>query len=63
MQFFQNDWDDVLGEEFEKDYFKTIIDKVEREYATHKIYPAENKIFSAFKSGNSRCTVSSSKVC
>ena len=49
MQFFQNDWDDVLGEEFEKDYFKTIIDKVEREYATHKIYPAENKIFSAFK--------------
>ena len=49
MQFFQNDWDNVLDGEFEKDYFKTIIDKVEREYATQKIYPAENKIFSAFK--------------
>lgn len=49
MKFFQNDWDNILGEEFEKDYFKNIIDKVEREYATHKVYPAENKIFSAFK--------------
>lgn len=49
MEFFQNDWDNVLEKEFEKDYFKNIIDKVEREYATHKIYPAENKIFSAFK--------------
>lgn len=49
MNFFQNDWDNILGEEFEKDYFKNIIDKVEREYATHKVYPAENKIFSAFK--------------
>jgi uracil-DNA glycosylase len=49
MQFFQNDWDVILDGEFEKEYFKIIIDKVEREYATHKIYPAENKIFSAFK--------------
>lgn len=49
MQFFQNDWDNAIGEELDKAYFQTIIDKVEREYATHKIYPAENKIFSAFK--------------
>ena len=49
MEFFHNDWDDCLKGEFESEYFKTIIDKVEHEYATHKVYPPENKIFSAFK--------------
>ena len=49
MEFFHNDWDDCLKGEFESEYFKTIIDKVEHEYATQKVYPPENKIFSAFK--------------
>ncbi len=49
MEFFHNDWDEVLQQEFESEYFKKIINKVEREYATHKVYPQENKIFSAFK--------------
>lgn len=49
MVFFENGWDEILSEEFEKDYFKTIIDKVEREYNTCRVYPARNKIFSSFK--------------
>lgn len=49
MEFFNNDWDKVLGEEFEKDYFKEIINKVDLEYNKHRIYPAKNKIFSCFK--------------
>lgn len=49
MKFFGNSWDDVLAEEFEKDYFKSIIEKVDAEYNTRRIYPAKNKIFSCFK--------------
>ena len=49
MNFFNNDWDNILGEEFEKDYFKEIINKVEKEYNTQRVYPAKNKIFSCFK--------------
>ncbi len=49
MEFFHNDWDKVLKSEIESDYFKEILDKVDHEYGTHKVYPPENKIFSAFK--------------
>lgn len=49
MEFFGNDWDNVLNEEFEKEYFKTIIEKVDEEYNKTRVYPAKNKIFSAFK--------------
>ena len=44
MKFFDNDWDKILEEEFEKDYFKEIINKVEQEYNKHRVYPAKNKI-------------------
>ena len=49
MNFFNNDWDDVLKEEFEKEYFNEIINKVEIEYNKNRVYPAKNKIFSCFK--------------
>ena len=49
MEFFGNDWDKVLETEFEKQYFKDIIEKCENEYNKHRVYPAKNKIFSAFK--------------
>lgn len=49
MNFFNNDWDKVLEDEFEKEYFKEIINKVDKEYNTHRVYPAKNKIFSCFK--------------
>lgn len=49
MKFFNNDWDEVLKDEFDKDYFKEIITKVDEEYNKHRVYPAKNKIFSCFK--------------
>lgn len=49
MKFFDNDWDNVLADEFEKQYFKDIIEKVDNEYNKHRVYPAKNKIFSCFK--------------
>ncbi len=49
MEFFRNDWDEVLKGEVESEYFKEILDKVDHEYGTYKVYPPENKIFSAFK--------------
>lgn len=49
MEFFGNDWDEVLESEFEKDYFNQIINKVENEYNKSRVYPAKNKIFSCFK--------------
>ncbi|NVK66777.1 MAG: uracil-DNA glycosylase [Flavobacteriales bacterium] len=43
-------WKDQLSNEFEKDYFKSLIDFVKSEYATHKdgIFPKGNEIFKAF---------------
>lgn len=49
MKFFNNDWDKVLKDEFDQEYFKEIISKVEEEYNKHRVYPAKNKIFSCFK--------------
>ena len=44
-----NDWDSVLNEEFEKDYFLKIKEFVDREYETKTIYPPYEDIFNAFK--------------
>ena len=44
-----NDWDSVLTEEFEKDYFLNIIDFIDAEYALKTIYPPYDDIFNAFK--------------
>lgn len=44
-----NEWDFVLGEEFEKDYFKKLWETVENEYETHTIYPDKENIFNALK--------------
>ena len=44
-----NEWDDVLKEEFEKDYFLKIMEFIEEEYKTKTIYPPKDEIFNAFK--------------
>ena len=44
-----NDWDLILEEEFEKEYFKEIMVFVEEEYKTKTIYPPKKEIFNAFK--------------
>ncbi len=44
-----NDWDIILKEEYEKDYFLKIKDIVRNEYKNKTIYPPANKVFYAFR--------------
>ena len=44
-----NDWDIVLKEELEKEYFKTIIEQVKNLYNEKTIYPQKTEIFKAFR--------------
>lgn len=44
-----NEWDKLLFEEFEKDYFKELTSFLDDEYAKHTIYPAREDIFNALK--------------
>ncbi len=44
-----NDWDKVLQDEFQKDYFLKIKKFVDKEYETKTIYPPYDDIFNAFK--------------
>lgn len=48
MDFFHNSWDNILEEEFEKSYFKELMNKVDNAYKLATCYPERNKIFSAF---------------
>ena len=43
-----NSWDNVLEEEFKKEYFLKIKEFVEAEYKTKTIYPPKEEIFNAF---------------
>lgn len=49
MKFFNNGWDECLDGEFEKDYFKELMQKVDDEYNKYLVYPPRNRVFSAFK--------------
>lgn len=42
------DWRELLGDEFDKPYFKELTDFVRGEYLTHTIYPRGKNIFRAF---------------
>ena len=44
-----NDWDNVLNEEFQKEYFKELLTFIKKEYRNKTIYPAQNEIFNAFR--------------
>ena len=44
-----NSWDNVLEEEFKKEYFLKIKEFVEEEYKSKTIYPPKDEIFNAFK--------------
>ena len=46
---FGNSWDEILKEEFQKEYFKELLLKVKEEYETHTVYPAKENVFNAFK--------------
>lgn len=44
-----NDWDIILKEEFESDYFKELINKVSIKYDNGCVFPKKNEIFNAFR--------------
>lgn len=44
-----NEWDDVLEDEFQKDYFTDIMEFVNAEYESKTIYPPYDEIFNAFR--------------
>lgn len=48
MPKINNDWLDVIGEEFEKPYYKHLRQFLIEEYQTHRIYPSAEDIFNAF---------------
>lgn len=58
MKFFNNGWDEVLADEFEKDYFKDLLNKVDEEYSRYNVFPPRNKIFSAL----TNCDIKDVKV-
>ena len=44
-----NDWDSVLKEEYEKEYFVKIKDIVRNEYNNKTIFPPADRVFYAFR--------------
>lgn len=44
-----NDWDIVLKEEKEKEYFQNLLNLIKKEYETKTIYPKQTEIFKAFR--------------
>lgn len=44
-----NNWDMILYEEFQKEYFKKLNTFVDQEYISKKVYPPKDQLFSIFK--------------
>ena len=44
-----NDWDNLLKEEYQKGYFKELLEFVKKEYKEKTIYPKQNEVFNAFR--------------
>ena len=49
MVKFNNSWDEILKDEFERDYYKQIREFLKYEYSHYKIYPNMNNIFDSLK--------------
>ena len=44
-----NKWDEILQDEFKKEYFTNLMDFVKNEYKRTTIYPKQNEVFNAFR--------------
>lgn len=44
-----NRWDELLQEEYQKDYFQNLMEFVKTEYKEKTIYPKQNEVFNAFR--------------
>ena len=48
MSKINNDWKEILEEEFEKEYFVKLKETLEEEYKNHTVYPPKRDILNAF---------------
>lgn len=44
-----NDWDQILSNEFQKPYFKTLTETIKNEYLHHQCFPPIGDVFNAFR--------------
>lgn len=44
-----NNWDNLLKEEYQKEYFVNLMDFIKKEYKEKTIYPKQNEVFNAFR--------------
>lgn len=44
-----NDWDEMLEDEFKEPYFRALTEKVKEEYKQHVCYPPINQVFNALR--------------
>ena len=44
-----NKWDEILQEEFKKEYFTNLMNFIKNEYKEKTIYPKQNEVFNAFR--------------
>lgn len=46
-QILNNDWNDILGDEFEKPYYQELREELKKEYAENEIFPNMDHIYEA----------------
>lgn len=49
MKIIENDWDDILSDEFEKEYYQNLRHFLDNEYSTKTIFPSKDNIYTALK--------------
>ena len=49
MKIIGNDWDDIIGSEFDKQYYQNLRKFLDEEYSNHTIYPIPQNIYAALK--------------
>lgn len=49
-KIFENDWQEVIGEQLEKPYFQELCTFLEQEYNTYTVYPKRKDVMNAFHS-------------
>ena len=47
IRYTDNDWDDILQDEYNKTYFQNLMQKVYQEYSRYEVFPDKKDIFNA----------------
>ncbi len=49
MNFFKNEWDQILEEEFQKEYLLQLLHRLDGEYRKGSVLPRQDRVFRAFR--------------